>query len=544
MPQSATDTQGRRVATAVLVLLALAWFGLRIQYLEPFHFDWDSGQFTLGSIEFDVGNHYPHPPGYPLWILGIKLLKPLTGHPATAQVIMAIGFTVLGLVGFFRLAQRLCGSTAALWSTALMAFLPPVQLYASTQAVYAVDLCCSAWVGWFCAKVFDGDNRSLVWAASTAAVLMGFRQSGSVFLGLLLLVALIEVLTRTDWKNAALAGAAGAALTAAWYFPFLVAGGGFEKLRILGRDQYNTVTAQTSVFYGAPAQAHIEMLLKEGGFLLAFFLPVALALALVLALAWKRSDTGRAMDSPRWHRWWFYAVWIVPCVAFNVLIHCPKPGYYTLVLPPVMLIATRWIAVRAEGRGTSLWAASGAVAAVAIAVLTYYPLPEIDIQSRGVPVILRGAYFSSPQFAASVRDGKRELDRYIRHEAGLRPEQVILISCRAGNESPNQRSLSTDFPEYVQLTAVGSQPLQLVGHRRLTGTDLPPSATSILWVSFPGDALGGIHAVFPQTRVVLETGLYRLHRTDLDPGPLDTTIEYFGQTLRIKRAATAANVVQ
>jgi hypothetical protein len=58
--------------TAALLLLGLAalFAFTRSHWLD----DWDSVNFAFGLDDFDVTKHWPHPPGYPVYIAAGKLV--------------------------------------------------------------------------------------------------------------------------------------------------------------------------------------------------------------------------------------------------------------------------------------------------------------------------------------------------------------------------------------------------------------------------------------------------------------------------------------
>lgn len=525
----------KAVVLISLIFLVLAWFSLRVPFLQPYHFDWDSAQFTLATQEFNVVQHKPHPPGYPLWVLSIKVLQPLIGSPATAQVVCAICFTALALWGYFKLACDLCGRVAAWWSTFLLAFLPPVQLYASVQSVYTVDLAASAWLGWFCARTLSGESKKLIWAAGAAAVLMGFRQTGPMLLGLMLLAAAVTVARRREWKTLLVAAGVGSALTALWYIPLAQMSGGVQQLTALTSAQFRSVLPYTSILYGASFMSYIDGLARQGGFVLAWFLPMATAVLAVLLFSRRSSSINAPHAAPCWHRWWFYTAAIGPCVAVNTLLHCPKTGYYALVVPPVLLLGTRFLVKRAVGKPFAYWLPPSVMAAVMIVLLTYVPFYRLDTKFPASKAVAIGIWQSSPAWADAVLQSKKAIEQYIEYTSGLRPNQVAFALYRPASEAPNQRSISVDFPQIVQLIPENGRTIVMQGHRINPTSELPGSVQAILWVTFPVELDRTIFEAFPLTRLALANELCRVYRSDLGTGSITKTVNFFGMPLRIKR---------
>ena len=66
-----------RVATAAtFLLLCLSRFAL----LPSGPWEWDETLFARGLLRFDLRAHFPHPPGFPLWILLGKAMLPFVSE--------------------------------------------------------------------------------------------------------------------------------------------------------------------------------------------------------------------------------------------------------------------------------------------------------------------------------------------------------------------------------------------------------------------------------------------------------------------------------
>ena len=84
--------------------LALAFVVLHLPFLPASLEDLDSINFALGIRDFDVAQHQPHPPGYPVFIFAAKLLHLLIGSEAavlSAVGVLAGGLAVFALVALF-----------------------------------------------------------------------------------------------------------------------------------------------------------------------------------------------------------------------------------------------------------------------------------------------------------------------------------------------------------------------------------------------------------------------------------------------------------
>jgi transmembrane protein TMEM260 (protein O-mannosyltransferase) len=75
--------------TAALLFLGLAavFAFTRSHWLD----DWDSVNFAFGLDDFDVTKHWPHPPGYPVYIAAGKLVySVIADHAAALTLVSAL----------------------------------------------------------------------------------------------------------------------------------------------------------------------------------------------------------------------------------------------------------------------------------------------------------------------------------------------------------------------------------------------------------------------------------------------------------------------
>ena len=99
---------GRSVeSVAVSVLLALVFLAFHLPYLPASLEDLDSINFALGVRHFDVAEHQPHPPGYPLFIVAAKAAHALIPSEAHALAAVSIAGGALGVLAIAALFRRL-----------------------------------------------------------------------------------------------------------------------------------------------------------------------------------------------------------------------------------------------------------------------------------------------------------------------------------------------------------------------------------------------------------------------------------------------------
>lgn len=508
--------------------LALLWIASRLPYFEPYHFEWDSTQFTLGFYDYDPAAHQPHPPGYPLWILAMHAVAPLTGHPATAQTLLGWLFLLAAIPPFYLMLRERSGPAAALVTTAAVWFSPLVLLHASVQSVYPVDLFASAWLGYSCARILAGEPRFLVHMAVLAPLTMGIRQSGVVFLGLLIGLAVFEVVLAKKWRILTISAATGLVFLLAWLIPLAEICGGFDRLKQLNQGQFLLNARLTSWFLGAHWYTHAVMLTRGAAVLLAGLAPLALAVVVTLR---KSARTNSTCPSPAWDRWWFYLLWALPCVAFNLLIHGAKPGYWLLALPPLALWLTRNF--RPDAR---VWVPLAVALVAAVGLPRLIPSPNLP---GPWPYLFRVFCIhleeTVPITADRVLDSWRALSAEFGPD-GSKVRDDLVVCIRDLPSAPNRRTLIADFPELRMVTFDHAARPVVIHRRQATPLDRIPVGVERLWWVTDGQPLPEqMKTALPYTQGRLGLPSLILWRSPVGSRPLDVRLRYAGMDIRLAR---------
>jgi hypothetical protein len=212
-------------ASAVAVLFLAAHLPLLPLSLG----DVDSINFALAIRDFDVAQHQPHPPGYPIYVAATKAVNLAVGSEArTLSLLSAIGGAagVLAMLALYRglvpanagddprpLAAAVIGATAPLYWFSASRPLSDVPGLAAAVALQAMIVAATS-------------GRALVVAALAAGLAAGIR-SQIVWLTVPLLAlqwARRPVAER--WRAAPLMAAAYAAGALVWAIPLLLLTGG------------------------------------------------------------------------------------------------------------------------------------------------------------------------------------------------------------------------------------------------------------------------------------------------------------------------------
>jgi hypothetical protein len=121
------DARLDAVATVVTVALLLA---SRFALLPSGPWEWDETLFARGLLKFDLPAHFPHPPGFPLWMaLGWVMLR-LVGDPLKGFQLLSAAASCLTLFPLAALGRRAAPAPLAATAALAVLFAPGVWLHA------------------------------------------------------------------------------------------------------------------------------------------------------------------------------------------------------------------------------------------------------------------------------------------------------------------------------------------------------------------------------------------------------------------------------
>lgn len=218
-------TRSARLTGGVLGGIFIA---LHLPFLPPSLEDLDSINFALGIRDFDVAQHQPHPPGYPLYMVAAKLLH-LVGlsevHALSLLAVLAGGCGVYACMALFEAIDRRRLDDPRTWLAVLLVAASP--LYWITAARPLSDTVgLAAALGVQALLVSAPTGHAVVIAAFLAAFAAGIR-SQVVWLTLpLLLFAILGRPSSERARTAVTSAVAYAFGGLAWFVPLVVVSGG------------------------------------------------------------------------------------------------------------------------------------------------------------------------------------------------------------------------------------------------------------------------------------------------------------------------------
>lgn len=372
-----------------LAVLAVAFALAHAPFIAPSLEDIDSVNFALGVRDFDVADHRPHPPGYPIYIALGKIAVAAVGAFAAdlptwtveARALSALSLigAVAAIVAIYALLYALSGSTTrALAATALTAS-SPLFWYLSVRpmsdvpglAAATAALACLGLAWWRQQPEEDGDRRltpermeasgrMIVLGALLTGIAIGFRSQNAVLTLPFLAGVLLDRIGRGvagAMLGATVAFAVGALL---WAVPLVVASGGVNAYLAALGTQAGEDFAGVEMLYLNPGNARLAafgllrtLIYPWDSLALGGVVMVLAALGLVALLLHQRRTLAAMV------------LLGAPYLAFHLLFHDTTFVRYALPLVPIaaflavtgLEFAARRAALPIVG-GIALWAVS------------------------------------------------------------------------------------------------------------------------------------------------------------------------------------------
>jgi hypothetical protein len=204
--------------------LFLAGILSRLPFRSQFLYHWDSVNFALGTLDYDVRIHQPHPPGYFLYVMSGRLFNLITHDPNASFVWLSVLFSGLAVVLIYGLTRDLFGRAAGLVAALLALTSPPFWFYGEVALTYILEGSFVVAIAWACYRSLKGNTEAAWLGALVLGVAGGFRQTTLV----LLLPLWIFSLRRLPWRNIFVAIFLLGGTVVAWLAPTVLLSGGLN----------------------------------------------------------------------------------------------------------------------------------------------------------------------------------------------------------------------------------------------------------------------------------------------------------------------------
>ena len=321
----------------VLILFALLLFASRWPLAPGQLFTFDDVNLAYSIGHFDVRISQPHPPGYPLFVLEMRILHWLRFRRVESILLtLALAGSFAALLLMFACGNRIFGGDSGFFAACLTVF-HPVFWHAGVTSALRVQLAVVSLAGAAaCWEAWQGDRRWVLWSAVIIGLGAGIRpETGPL---LLPLWAACALRARVSWKDRGIALGAMAASVLLWLLPAMIASGGPVQYVKASLDYLSDQASVSSGLFGAAENKWAATFWR----LMVWVFCGLLTVTLPAVLAWRRRygwDLGR-------ERSLFLAAWFLPAFLFALDVHVEDPGQ-TLAMVPVVSLFGGYLVNRA-----------------------------------------------------------------------------------------------------------------------------------------------------------------------------------------------------
>ena len=418
----------------ILALGAFTWLS-RL----PFHPQWldsfDAVNYALAVDHFDVRIDQPQPPGYYLYILGVRAVNVFTHDPAQALFHFSSLASALGVIGIYLAGREMFGRKTGLVAALLLGTSTTFWYQSEIASPYTGDLTLSVFVGWLCYRARKtGRTRDLLLAALLLGISGAYRPQTLVFLAPLLLYALWG----RSWKLWVVSGIIVTVSAGLLFYPVIVSSGGLRGYLRAVLGMKGTVVTGHQVRYGS--RRYLRYILTTLKY--TFFALGELTMLLAL-LGFVRQFYRRQMDVLV-----FLTVWVVPTWLVFCLLYPGNSGTILVCIPPFFLWAASNVDQSLAVRQQKIkFLAIGAIIVWQIVLFVWLPQRAL------------GESYRSFQNASTIR----AVDQYVEDLVALVGEfpadDTIVMAYK------NWRHLQYYRPEYVTYSrpfAASENPTELL----------------------------------------------------------------------------------
>jgi hypothetical protein len=355
---------------ASVLTLAAVYLAAHLAFLAPSLEDIDSINFALGLRHYDVAQHQPHPPGYPVYIAMGRTARAMLEGVAASRGALRIDSLALavwspiagaaGLIAVFSIFRFVSTPSTALGATALLAASPLFWITGSRPMSDMPGLALALTAQALFLKGAT-DKRALVLGALVAGLAAGVRvQTACVTVPLFAFSLFQQRLEGMLWI-ATRPVAAMAAGGFAWAIPLVVVSGGVDNYLVALGSQAGEDFAWTGMLWTTPTPRRLAFALWETfvlpwdsvplgivvGVMAVIGLVVALfrhrRAALLIALAFGPYAMFHLLFQETSHV--RYAMPTLPAMAWLVICAASIAGRAAPVIGATIVVAALWCAV-------------------------------------------------------------------------------------------------------------------------------------------------------------------------------------------------------
>ncbi|HLG31323.1 MAG TPA: DUF2723 domain-containing protein [Candidatus Brocadiales bacterium] len=303
----------------------------RLPFRSKLLYHIDSVQFALGTSEYNITVHQPHPPGYIIYIMLGKILNTITNDANISFVIISIIFSALTVVVVYYSGMTVFTKEVGIVSALIAITSPSIWFHGEVSLSYIVEAFFSVLTALVCWKVLHGQQKYIYVSAIILALSGGVRQNTMVFLFPLWLFSIRNVPFRKILISVLLL----MIVVAMWLIPMLILSGGLANYRMAVNELWERASGTRSIFnMGFQSVAfHLPYLVK----FTIYGIGIGIIFLGVHLYSKIRKDGMTFLFDKKTI---FFVVWLIPSVLFYtfIFLHPANSGYSLIFIPGLIIL--------------------------------------------------------------------------------------------------------------------------------------------------------------------------------------------------------------
>jgi 4-amino-4-deoxy-L-arabinose transferase-like glycosyltransferase len=376
---------GRKYWLVVCALLLLTQVVAAAEFLTV-----DNVNLAFALEWFDPLNHQPQPPGYPLFVLFARVAKFFIGSVEQTFLFITLLAAGLCLPVMAALGRRMFSDWSGKAAVLLLLVNPVFWQSGATSPLrpfLALFSLLTAYCAWRC---WHGEARYALWGAVSVGIGAGFRPE---LLPFLFPIWFVSACVGTRSIKTVVGGAAllGAVVTV-WTAGLVMAVGGVQELARLLGDYIILQSRTQSVLMGATLRGWLRQFGRVASWNGTAVFWWIWALPFVFRRGRRVLEGSTAL---------FVAIWILPGLVMQILVHGDNPGHTLFSVPALCLLGAHVLMTAGKRIGSELDSFqmrealfAGALVLNVMLFLNFFPMPKGQANESGRPSPLNTMAFA------------------------------------------------------------------------------------------------------------------------------------------------------
>jgi hypothetical protein len=303
------------------ILIFFIALASRLPLLEQFQSHWDGADYAIAVVSYSLENYTPTAPGYPLYIASAKLINIIVNDPHTSLLLLSALITSIGALAFIFVGKRIFNIKTGIIASLIYLTGSTFYYFSLTPYGYVYLPLLNILLAYSVYLSFIKKKDVGLFLGIIVGLFFGVRPQEMIQVGFLALLGFIFLRN----KQKVIFIFTFVVITCAWLIPLVIDSGGIKNY-----ININLNSANQGFFLYSLDRSLIVML---KGFLLSFGIASIFILYYGLKVFKNISIISKHKKII-----FFFAVWAVPSILFNLFVRTDHAGYQMTYLTSFLIL--------------------------------------------------------------------------------------------------------------------------------------------------------------------------------------------------------------